>query len=201
MICEIDVAAVIDNTMLILECKDPLLHCNIFELRTTRDHIEKAHAQLDRILETLSDTGKRNLILLELGVEDSEVSNTVTGIVNANRLFTGCRSGTHLITSPGNVVNLIRSGSVRIMDHVVYMRERGRLSGEAIRRFFSGEFYEHIFSSMIPTQEVSHFGRKRLNVTTYVLDLVALLRQFGISVSSEELSQFTEQHGRSGQSE
>ena len=201
VICEIDVAAVIGDTMLILECKDPLLHCNIFELRTTRDHIEKAQSQLDRILGTLADTRQRQAILVDLGVEDSTVTSIVTGIVNTNRLFTGCKSGDHLITSPGNLVNLIRSGSVRILDHVVYMREQGRLSGEAIRRFFSGEFYERIFSAMIPTQEVSDFGEMRLSVTTYVLDLVALLERFGIQISYEDLSELTQQHGSIGQLE
>ena len=188
---EIDVAALIDDTLLILECKDPLLPCSMFELRTSLDHCEKAATQLDRNLAVLGQTSRRENVLSRLGAIGQSVNHVATGIVAGNRLFTGWRVGAHLVTSPGHLTNLIRSGEISIMEKTARMRDPGRLSGGAIREFFEGNFYQRTFKAMIPVKEVTELGNRRLELDSYALELGELCRQFGIDLTPSEIEKWT----------
>ena len=46
---EIDVIAYLDGQIFIFECKNPLIPCNAYEMRTSYDHIHKAASQLDKL--------------------------------------------------------------------------------------------------------------------------------------------------------
>ena len=193
---EIDVAALIDDTLLILECKDPLLPCSMFELRTSLDHCEKAATQLDRNLVVLEQASQREFVLSRLGATGQSVNHVVTGIVAGNRLFTGWRVGAHLVTSPGNLTNFIRSGEISIMEKTARMREPGQLSGGATREFFEGKFYQRTFTAMIPVKEVTELGSKRLELNSYALELGELCRQFGIDLTPSEIEEWTQRASR-----
>lgn len=190
VVAEIDVAALINDTLLILECKDPLLPCSMFELRTSLDHCEKAAEQLDRNLVVLEQASQREYLLSRLGATGQSVNHVVTGIVAGNRLFTGTRIGAHLVTSPGNLMNLIRSGEVSIVEKTARMREPGRLTADAIRDFFAGKFYQRIFAAMIPVKEVTELGGRRLELDSYALELGELCRQFGIVLTPSEIEKW-----------
>ena len=187
---EIDVAALIDDTLLILECKDPLLPCSMFELRTSLDHCEKASKQLDRILVVLKQTTQREYILSRLSATGRSINHVVTGIVTGNRLFTGWRVGAHLVTSPGTLMNFIRSGEIRFLDKTAPMRKPGRLTADAIQDYFAGKYHQHIFAAMIPVKQKIELGRRRLELDSYALDLLQLCQQFGITLTANELAEW-----------
>ena len=193
---EVDVAALIDDTLLILECKDPLLPCSMFELRTSLDHCEKAATQLDSTLAVLEQMSQREFVLSRLGATGRSANHVVTGIVAGNRLFTGWRVGDHLVTSPGNLVNLIGSGEISIMEKPARMREPGRLSGYAIRDFFEGKFYQRTFAAMSLVKEEIVLGRRRLVLDSYALDAVELCRQFGIDLTPSEIAKWAQMTSR-----
>ncbi len=193
---EMDVAALIDDTVLILECKDPLLPCSMFELRTSLDHCEKAATQLDRNLVVLEQASQREFVLSRLGATGQSVNHVVTGIVAGNRLFTGWRVGGHLVTSPRNLMNLIRSGEISIMEKTACMREPGRLTSDAIRDFFAGKFYQRTFAAMIPVKEVTELGGKCIEIDSYALELGELCRQFGIDLTPSEIEKWRQRASR-----
>ncbi len=163
VVAEIDVAALVDDTLVILECKNSLLHCNVFELRTSRDRCVEAATQLDR-------------------------ARDVTGIVAGNRSFIGSRFGGHLVVSPGNLSNFIGQGEIHLGEHAARTRPAGRLTGDAIRGFFDGSFYDRIFAAMTPVARVAELAGRRLKHESYALDFIALGREFGVEIDPQEFA-------------
>ena len=186
--CEIDVASLIGDTLLILECKDSLIPRSILEMRTSLDACEKAAHQLDRIRATLTDDNQVQLILSNMGADQSRVDHVVTAIVSGNGMFSGMNFGGHLVVSPGHLLNFVYSGEIVIMGHRISTREPGHATSRAMRSFFAGSYYQRAFAAMVRAVDEVELDGKRLRHHTYALDLVELCRRYGVELQPDELS-------------
>jgi hypothetical protein len=186
-VAELDVAALVEDTLVILECKNSLLPCNLFELRTSRDQCEKAARQLDRALQVLRTGTHREHLLARLGAGDRPVNHVATGIVVGNRLFIGSRIDGHVVMSPWHLSNFIGRGEIQVVGHAARTRAPGGLTGQMIRDFCGGAFYAHVFGAMVPVTRQVVLGGRDLTYESYALDFIALGAEFGIAVDPEEL--------------
>lgn len=182
VIAEIDVAALVDDVLVILECKNAILPCNVFELRTSQDRCVEAAEQLDRASAALAVPAHRDALLARLGCRERPVAYVVTAIVVGNRLFIGSRFGRHLVVSPGHLGNFIVGGDIHLGKHSSPMRAAGALTGAAMREFFAGSFYDRMFGAMVQVERVAEVAGTRVKYESYALDVIALGREFGIDI-------------------
>ena len=185
---EIDVASLIDDMLLILECKDSLIPRSILEMRTSLDACKKASDQLDRIVATLTDETRIQRILSNMGADGSPVDHVITGIVSGNGIFSGMKFGRHLVVSPGHLLNFVHDGEIMISGHRIATRKPGRVNSRTIRTFFTGSYYRRAFAAMVPAIDEIELGGKRLQHHTYGLDAIELARRYGVALQPNELS-------------
>jgi hypothetical protein len=181
---EIDVAATVDDVLLILECKASLLPCNIFELRTSHDAIQTAVTQLDRIRRILADPVAKTRLLERLDARGRMFRKILTGIVVENRLFSGLKPNGHLVVTQAHLLNIIEGGDMRIGNAWVPIRSREPLSA-AIEDFMSGGLYKPIFDSMMNHQRSYPAESGTIVYDTYLLDIAAFARKYGVELAIE----------------
>jgi hypothetical protein len=125
---DLDVVALIGETLFVFECKNTVLPCSAFEQRTLFDYLEKAGEQLDRFVALWSDGEFRKYLGAKLGW-DLSIASLETAIVPSIRLLSGIHYFGHPVRHLREMANLIRTG-------------RGQLSysGESIEiDFWSGQ--------------------------------------------------------------
>lgn len=179
-------AALVDDVLLVLECKNSILPCNLFELRTSYQHCETAAGQLDRVMGLLDDPAHRETVLTRLGAARRPVTQVVSGIAVSNRLFAGLRIGRHLVISLGQFARFITHGDFYLAGQLARTRGEGSLSGAALAEFMAGGFFRRMFAAMKPAARTYNCGGRNLRFNTFFLDFLELGRQFGIDINPEE---------------
>lgn len=94
---EIDVLAVSESEIVIIECKDPLMPASNFEMRATLEHIQKASKQLDYSKEAFEDDGFRNKFFIDALKIDGKRRKVYTCIILSNQLFSSWSGSRHPI--------------------------------------------------------------------------------------------------------
>jgi hypothetical protein len=182
---EIDVVALVDGVLVLLECKASLAPTSMFELRTSHDHCLKAASQLTRARACCEDDHVVAELLLRLGTRAADVREVVTGIVVENRLFVGLEIDGHRVVAHRTLLNVINDGRVKIGPGEVPIRSRPDLAG-AITSFLRGEFYECVFSAMVPVTRCRDYDETRLLFDTFALDFRRMATAFGVSIPDEQ---------------
>jgi hypothetical protein len=194
---EIDVAALVDDVLVILECKNSILPCNLFELRTSYRLCETAAGQLDRIVSLLEDARHRDTLLKRLGATGRPVSKIVTGIAVSNRLFEGLRLGRHLVIALGAFVRFLTDGDFYFAGRLARSRGEGALTGAAVVEYLEGSFFHRVFAAMVPYARTFMCGARAFRFHTFLLDFVEFGKQFGIPITIEELEEEARRDGAS----
>jgi hypothetical protein len=195
---EIDVVALVDDVLVVLECKNSLLPCNAFELRTSRDHCRTGASQLDRLQRLLGEPSHIESVLHRLGGTERQVSRVVTGVVVSNRLFAGLKIGQHPVISLGTFLGFIEHGTLNVAGQIARTRPDGRLTGTSVVEFLNGSFYTRIFGAMQPGEKIFACGGRRLRFRTYFLNFIELGRQFGLEVGTDNDQDSDAREGRDG---
>jgi len=177
---EIDLVAVVDDALLVLECKASLLPCSPFELRRSYDHCARAAGQLSRLLETLSSEDGRRSVCKQIGVKPDAVKRILTGIVIDNGLFAGLRVGGHPVLSHRHFMTFLRGKPMTILGEDVPLRAEGRVTRADLERFLGGDTYGRFFRAMVPVRKELRLGRSQLLRETYALAGELLAAEFGV---------------------
>lgn len=107
---ELDVVALVDETLFIFECKNTLLPCSAFEQRVLYDHLEKASAQLERISVLLQRDDFRETFARGLRWGPGMWTSVRYVIVPSVRLFSGIDYCGFPVRHFRELVNFIRCG-------------------------------------------------------------------------------------------
>lgn len=133
---DVDVLVMIDGLLFALECKNSLLPSDSHELMTSWDYIQTATGQLDRFCERMQESSFRRIITEKTGFNIQSDTRIVTGIVMANRMFSGYRSGKHPVRGGYELVGFVEEGTTQLGEETRSLWQNEKFVGEDLRRFF-----------------------------------------------------------------
>lgn len=122
---DIDILAYRDGCLYAFECKNAYHPCNPHELRNSFDHIKKAGRQLTLREAWLAQPDNLTSLFAKLGWTVPEPRTIRTGILTANRLFTGARIELHPVRQAHEFINVVVRGHIRSSDGKVYELWKG----------------------------------------------------------------------------
>ncbi|MEG4498906.1 hypothetical protein QUB05_17385 [Microcoleus sp. F10-C6] len=125
---EVDVLAVVDNCLFIFECKNSLHPCNVFELRTTYDCIQKAATQLTRFQDLWQQEPFRTYLAKKIKTQPNLPSQLCSCIVMGNRMFSGLREQGHSVRPIRELCYIISKGEILLNSYNIYDQDAGKKS-------------------------------------------------------------------------
>jgi len=125
---EVDVLAVVDNCLFVFECKNSLPPCNLFELRTTYDYIQKAAAQLTHFQDLWQQEPFRTYLATKIKTQSPLPSQLCSCIVMGNRMFSGLREQGHSVRPIRELCYIISKGEILLNSYNIYDKDAGKKS-------------------------------------------------------------------------
>jgi len=113
---ETDILCYKDDYLFIFECKHSFHPCSSHELRTSYDHITKATKQLDQRRAWLSKLENQKKLIDKFGLPYKPTKNIITGIITANRMFSGYKTRQHSIRQAHEFINVVMKGTVSTIE-------------------------------------------------------------------------------------
>lgn len=108
---DIDIMAKIDNTLLVLECKNTLHPTSAHDMRTTWNHITKGQKQLRKIQTAIENKELDNLLENVFGTKSKDFESIYYAVIVSNRLFVG-NFLSYPVRSSNDFVNLLHDGMI-----------------------------------------------------------------------------------------
>ena len=171
---DIDVLAVTDNEIFIIECKNPLLPTDAFSMRSEYDCLEKANKQLNFTKNALADKEFCDKYFKSIGIEYKE-RKIYTCIMLGNRIFTGYRGLEHPVRNIHIFKMLMETGRIILhsLDKVINEKRIWRKENfqiEDLLNFLSEDkfFVKNIMlDAMLPYAKTIRFDKNEIKLTTY----------------------------------
>ncbi len=169
---ELDVVALRDGSLFLLECKNAYHPVSVHEMRNSWDHIRGARKQLDNRREILADAANQTALFQKLGWEVDAPSDVNTGIVIANRVFHGASLNGHPIRQAHELINVLTSGRI--------VADEDSLSFWIGPEFQTADLIAYLGTTSIATDQVAaldprewrySMGYRELAFSSYVLDM------------------------------
>jgi hypothetical protein len=186
---DIDCLALLDGVLFFFECKNALHPCGMFELRNTRQHLDKAATQIGRIDALFKDPGFRAYVSNKIGF-DLPVSGSQSGaIVLGHRLFSGYKFKGFDVRSIHELIHFINDGDAVVLGKQIRVRPMGSLTALSMWEFLTGsEFHRRLFNAMIPYQMTWTLNILKIVEHTYRLDPERLAAEFGVNLPAIQSS-------------
>jgi len=182
---DIDVIAILDDILLILECKGSLHPCNTFELRASYDLIRDGERQLDRIAPLLTETEFMAYLGKKIGFRLGPTQKVACAIVVGNRMFAGWRVGKYPVRSLAGLMSFINSGEISVAGQRVRIRSKGPIQSDALLTYFDSDSgHARAFDAMEPVECEATFGSQRLVLKTFELDWIKYAEILGLDVDA-----------------
>jgi len=184
---EIDVIASLDGQLFIFECKNSLIPCNSYEMRTSYDAIEKAASQLEQLTEAFQNETFTEYISKSLQWDITFPAQPVTCIVVGNRMFSGYRLNGHAVRGSYELTQFIKDGLVvGSTGDSVSLWTGDKFTGEELRIYIADDsVHKKLFSCMEPYVEKYQFGDKWLHLHSYCLNGRELYKTFGLELPED----------------
>lgn len=184
---EIDVMASLDGQVFIFECKNSLIPCNTYELRTSYDAIQKAAFQLDKLTEAFQNQSFTQYISRKIQWDITFPVKPVTCIVVGNWMFSGYRVNGHAVRGSHELASFIEQGTIAgSKGDRVNLWTGEKFTGEELRKYLVDDsVHKKIFSCMEPYVEKYQFGDKWLHVHSYCLNGFKLYKTLGLKMPEE----------------
>ena len=174
---EMDVVAVVQRRLLVIECKSPFHPCGLHELRTSYEHLLKARKQLDRLREALRDEEVRRRLCVNQKWDSGAVDDVLTCVVTGNRLFNGYVVGDHPVRPAYEMVNMLVRGTIQLGDEDFGVWRRPDFEPEDLLDYLAGStIHADLARSFLEAARSYELGGATMNVWTYVLDGGELLQ-------------------------
>jgi len=135
---DIDVFAILDDTLFIFECKHSLQPTSAFDLRTSHDYIRKAEKQLDYLKSEYESGNLIPFIVSKYKLDLSHIKNSIFCIVVSNRLFNG-NAFRYPVRNIFEIENILTEGIIRTNKGVFRIWENKMLSLIDLLKFFGEE--------------------------------------------------------------
>ena len=168
---EIDIVAVVERQLLLIECKSAFHPCGVHELRTSYEHVLKAGKQLDRLRGALQRKDVWRQLCRGLRWNVGPVDGILTCVVTGNRVFNGYKIGDHPVRPAYEMINMIVGGTVRIGDEEFCVWRKSHFEQQDLFDYLDGStMHADQFGSFGGAVRSYDLDGDSLNVWTYVLD-------------------------------
>lgn len=187
---EIDIVAVVERQLLLIECKSAFHPCGVHELRTSYEHILRARKQLDRLRGALHREDVRRSLCRSLQWDLGAVDGIQTCVVTGNRIFNGYVIGDHPVRPAYELINMVVGGTVQIGDEEFCVWRKSHFEPQDLMHYLSGStLHADQFGAFQSAVRSYVLNSAALNVWTFVLDpqrLAETLRSRYKSVTEDE---------------
>jgi hypothetical protein len=133
---DIDLFAVLGNTLFLFECKQSLHPVSVFDLRTTFDYIKKAEKQLDNFNQEFANGCLIKELESKHKINLGEINKIVSCIVLSNRLFNG-NAFKYPIRNISEIENIIERGTMRTNKGLFWLWKGNELCLNDLLDYFS----------------------------------------------------------------
>ena len=172
---DIDIIAKIDNTLLVLECKNTLHPTSAHDMRTTWNHITKGQKQLRKIQTAIENKELDNLLENVFGTKSKDFESIYYAVIVSNRLFVG-NFLSYPVRSSNDFVNLLHDGMIVTSAGEYCQWVGGSLSARDIYNYFHNNLELKILEqSMIPVRFEYDFIQPTVFRDWYCLDKEELI--------------------------
>ncbi|MEU2517072.1 MULTISPECIES: hypothetical protein [Bacteria] len=146
---EVDLAFLLDDLLVLVECKHTLLPTSVHELRTTYDYIQKAQLQLDKAIISFKNGELRRKLSERFGKALPPEIKIRTMVVTSNRLLNG-NLYQHPVRNIHEVNNLVKSGIMRTNEGDFCLWTGKRFSALDLELYLDEKIihYQHIYNSL-----------------------------------------------------
>lgn len=173
---EVDILAYRDGKLFIFECKNSFHPCNVYEMRTSFDHIKYAGEQLVQRKSWLLDPKNQRCVFEKLSWSVGPIDSVHTCIAIGNRVFNGYVCDGNPVRQVHELLNVLRRGYI--------------ITGNVTRRVWQGENFSvsdlcaylngtttitDLMESMCPYEKTYLFGDTKLTFASYMLDTQKLM--------------------------
>ena len=174
---EIDIVAVVQRRLLLIECKSPFHPCGVHELRTSYEHVLTAGKQLDRIRDALMDEEVSRRLYVSLKWDLGSVDEVLTCVVTGNRLFNGYRIGDHPVRPAYELINMLVGGTIQIGNEEFGVWRKPEFEAQDLLDYLDGStIHADVSGSFLDAARSYELGSATMKVWTYVLDGERLLQ-------------------------
>jgi hypothetical protein len=170
---DVDVFAYRDGVLYAFECKNAYHPCNAHEMRNSYDYIDYAGQQLTFRQELLSDPANQAKLFSRLGWPIAPTSKIQTGILIANRIFTGVSINGHPVRQAHEFINVVSRGFIRASDgSELIFWDGDEVTTSDVNRYLgdNGLLADH-FAAMSEVNNDYAIGRKTLRFRSWMFDL------------------------------
>ena len=166
-----DLVAFRDGVLYLFECKNAYHPCNAHEMRNSYDHIRKAGTQLTLRQRKFGQTAYQEKVWRSLDWDMPPPTAIRTGVLIANRVFSGARIEGHPVRQAHEFINVISRGEIRSPGTVYYFWDADALTTADLDRYLSddGLLGDH-FASLEPINYCYDFGTKSLDLESWKFD-------------------------------
>ena len=168
---EIDIAAVVERQLLLIECKSAFHPCGMHELRTSYEHLLSARKQLDRLQDALEREEVRRQFCRNLHWDPGAVEGVVTCVVTGNRLFNGYAIGDHPVRSAYELINIVVAGTVQIDDKKFHVWRNQEFEPQDLLDYLAGStVHSDLFGAFEAATRSYALEGVTMVIWTYALD-------------------------------
>ena len=185
---DIDIIAKIDNTLLVLECKNTLHPTSAHDMRTTWNHITKGQKQLRKIQTAIENKELDNLLENVFGTKSEDFESIYYAVIVSNRLFVG-NFLSYPVRSSNDFVNLLHDGMI-VTSNGEYCQWIGdSLSSRDIYNYFYNNSELNLLEKcMIPVRFEYDFIQPTVLRDWYCLDKEELITRIDNLYNSKHLT-------------
>jgi hypothetical protein len=185
---ETDILCWRDGHLFVFECKNSFHPCSAHELRTSYERIKEAEEQLDiwdkwlRHPDNQTDLYRR----LEWNVPSTEYIHT--GIITANRLFTGFQKGLHPVRQAFELINVIGRGMINRPDgsSLRFWKGPAFSAGDLVEYLEGGTIVDMQYRQLQPFVRKISIGSTHFHLSRYWMDPATMVRDAEAAYESVE---------------
>lgn len=171
---ETDIFALRDNKLFVFECKNAYHPCSAHELRTSFEHIQKAKKQLDIRMDWLKRPGNQEKLYQALGWKAKSTTEIYTGIITANRAFSGYSLDVHPVRQAHELINVLLWGEVDRFgdqDPIRFWRDTTFQAADLVDYLQGLTIIQIQMDALTPYLKEVKIGATTLAFDTYKMDL------------------------------
>ena len=191
---ELDVVTYAGDALFIFECKNTLHPCNVYEIRTSFDHIKRASEQLTRFLAIWANPAFRRYLSALTGWSFPSELPAFTCIITGNRMFTGYRINRHPVRSVFELRGFVTEGTVQIANQARRFWKSERITPDDLRSYLMDDtLHKPQLDSMARILHPYQLGDHTVYEELYVLDTLEGAKRLGFDISKIPLPDINEQ--------
>lgn len=185
---DVDVLAIVDNSLYIFECKHTLHPINVYDMRTTFDHIQKAEAQLDKIKKEYDSGDLKKIIEAKLNSSLKHISKVSYSIILSNKLFSG-NIQKYPIRHINELTNIIEEGRFKTNDGIYSVWEGDKMTSKDLDIFLGthNEILNILYESLSVATISYPLTEPPIEMNWYYLDSEVLVPKINAHTTSLRL--------------